>query len=117
MKVLIHGVHLSLTPELKEYTERRLQRSLERLIDNEAAELEVMLKDNNGPKGGEDKECSVTLRLPGSAGLHVTQTSADIRQSIDLAEDRLYNATERELGRKRQPAGHPVAKPATHMGR
>lgn len=117
MKVLIHGVHLNVTPELKAYVERRLARALERLVDNEAAELDVMLKDSNGPKGGEDKECSVTLRLPGSAGLHVTERTADIRLSIDRAEDRLFVAAEREREKKRRPSGHPVPKPATRLGR
>ena len=33
-------------------------------LDNEAAELDIAIVDNNGPKGGIDKECSVTLRMP-----------------------------------------------------
>jgi hypothetical protein len=44
------------------------------------------------------------------------EATADIRLSIDLAEDRLFVATEREMERKRRPSGHPIPKPATRVG-
>jgi putative sigma-54 modulation protein len=115
MKVVIHGVHLTLTDEMKAYVEKRLVHSLERFYDNEAAELSVHLVDVNGPKGGEDKECRVTVFMPGSAPLHLSERSDDIFKSIDLVEDRLIKATKRELDKKRQGAGHPMQKPAAHM--
>ena len=116
MKVIIRGVHLTLYDELKAYVEKRLARIIERFADDEAAELEVMLKDTNGPKGGVDKECSVTLRMPGSAAIHITETTEDIFQSIDLAEDRLVKAARREIDRKRLPSAHPMSHPASRIG-
>ena len=116
MKVIIRGVHLTLNDDLKAYVEKRLARVIERFADDEAAELEVMLKDINGPKGGVDKECSVTLRMPGSAGIHITETTEDIYQSIDLAEDRLVKAARREIDKKRLPTNHPLPHPASRIG-
>lgn len=115
MKVIVHGVHLALNDDLKAYVEKRLTRAVEKFADDEAAELEVMLKDINGPKGGRDKECSVTLRLPGSAGLHITETSEDIYAAIDLAQERLVKIAKREQEKKRSVAGHHVPKPAAHV--
>lgn len=115
MKLLIHGVHLTLNPELKAYVEKRLLQSIERFADDEAAELEVMLRDTNGTKGGEDKECSVTLRMPGSAGLHISETTSDIFQSIDLAQDRLVKAAKREMEKKRTVSGHRASNPASRF--
>ena len=112
MKVIIHGVHLSLSDELKGYVEKRLARPMERFADDPAAELTVMLKDSNGSKGGVDKECSVTFSMPGSAALHVTEIDAEIHQAIDLAEGRLVTAAKREMEKKRTVTGHPGAKPA-----
>lgn len=116
MKVIVHGVHLSLNEEMKAYVDKRLRQALEHFADDEAAELEVMLKDINGPKGGADKECSVTFRMPGSAGIHVSETSDDIYKSIDLAEDRLVKAAKREMQKKREISGHHVSKPAARLG-
>ena len=111
MKVIIRGVHLSLDPELRAYVEKRLARPMERFADDPSAELTVMLKDNNGSKGGLDKECSVTFSMPGSAALHVTESDAEIHQAVDLAEGRLVTAAKRELEKKRTVAGHPGPKP------
>ncbi len=116
MKVIVHGVHLTLNERMKDYVEKRLVRAMERFADDEAAELEVMLKDTNGPKKGKDMECSVTFRMPGSAGIHVAETTEDIFQSIDLCEDRLVKAAKREMDKKREISGHHVSKPAARLG-
>ncbi len=99
MKVNVRGVHLTLTDALKRHVEEHLVGPIERIYDSEAAEIEIHLRDVNGPKGGNDKECSVTVRVPHGASIHVTEVSDDIYKSIDLARDRVANSTKRLVER------------------
>lgn len=115
MRIVLKGVHMQLTPGLKGYVEEHLVERIERFYDDEAATLEIMLADTNGPKGGEDKECRVTMYLPGSSAIHVTEASANIYESIDFARDRLEKAIKRELEKKRQVTGHPTSNPAGRL--
>ncbi len=107
MKVLVKGVHVKLTKGLKEYVQEHLVEPIEHFYQDEAAEIEVHLCDNNGPKGGEDRECRVTIRMPGSAAIHVTEMSDSLHKSIDLARDRISRVAKREIEKKRRPASRP----------
>jgi len=115
MKLILKGVHLSLTERMKAYVQEHLVEAIERFYDDEAAELNVHLVDSNGPKGGTDKECRVTAFIPGSTPLHITEATDDIFQSIDFAKDRLVKALKREMERKRMTTGHPSLKPSAQF--
>lgn len=104
MKVLMRGVHLSLTDGLKAYVQEHLVSHIERLFDDEAAEIDISLADINGPKGGVDKECRVTVRLPGLSAIHVTETSETLHQAIDASRDRLEKTLKRTLEKRRDVA-------------
>ncbi len=97
MKVNVRGVHLELSDALKSHVQRHLVDPISRFYDDEAAELEIHLRDINGPKGGNDKECSVTFRIPRGQAMHVTEVSEDIYKSIDLARDRLEKSVRRQV--------------------
>jgi len=102
MKVLMRGVHLSLTDGLKTYVQEHLVDHIEKLCDDqEASEIDISLVDINGPKGGVDKECRVTVRLPGLSAIHVTEAAETLHGAIDLSRDRLENALKRTLERRR----------------
>ena len=100
MKLLLHGVHVTLTPALKEIVYEQLVRRLERVADDPAAQLEVHLCDTNGPKGGLDKECRVTLHLPNLPTLHMTERAEDLYKCIQRASDRLERMVKRLLERQ-----------------
>lgn len=102
MKVLLRGVHLDLTDALRAYVDEHLVSHIERFADDEAAEIDISLVDINGPKGGVDKECRVTVRLPGLSAVHVTETSDSLFPAIDAARDRLENALKRSRDRRRE---------------
>jgi len=104
MKVLLRGVHLSLSEGLKAYVQEHLVEPIERLYDDEASEIDISLVDNNGPKGGVDKDCRVTVRLPGLSAIHVTETAETLHQAIDAARDRLGNTVKRTLEKRRDLA-------------
>lgn len=97
MKVNLRGVHLELTDALKNHVQKHLVEPIEHFYDSEAAEIEIHLRDTNGPKGGQDMECSVTVRVPRSQSIHVTEVSDDIYKSVDLARDRVERAAKRTI--------------------
>ena len=107
MKVLMRGVHLSLSDGLKAYVQEHLVDHIEKLCDDqEASEIDISLVDINGPKGGIDKECRATVRLPGLSAIHVTETSETVYQAIDSTRDRLEKAVKRTLARRRDASNH-----------
>ena len=99
MKVNVRGVHLALTEAIKLHVQKHLVEPIERFYDSEAAELDVHLRDTNGPKGGRDKECSVTVRLPHGQTIHITEVSDDLFKSVDLARDRVEKSAKRLVER------------------
>lgn len=99
MKVNLRGVHIELTDAIKAHVQRHLIDPIETFFDSEAAEMEIHLRDNNGPKGGNDMECAVTVRIPRQQSIHVTETSDDLYKSIDLCRDRLETAVKRLIER------------------
>jgi ribosomal subunit interface protein len=103
MKVIVRGVHIDLTRGLKRYVFEHLVRPIERFYDSEAAEVDVHLCDTNGPKGGLDKECRVTVFMPRLPAIHITEASEDLYKCIDLARDRLERIAKKHLGKRRSP--------------
>lgn len=99
MKVYLRGVQLELTDAMKAHVQKHLVEPIEHFYDSEAAEMEVHLRDVNGPKGGRDMECSVSVRVPHGQTIHVTEVSDDIYKSIDLARDRVEKAAKRQIER------------------
>ena len=99
MKVNVRGVQLELTEAMKAHVQSHLVDPIEHFYDSEAAEIEIHLRDTNGPKGGNDMECSVSVRVPHGQTIHVTEVSDDIYKSIDLARDRVEKAAKRQIER------------------
>lgn len=111
MQVVMKGVHCQLSDQLKEHTQRHLVEPMERFFDSEAAWMEVHFVDNNGSKGGLDKECRVSLHIPGARTIHVDQASEDFYKALDLLRDRLENAMKREKEKMRDPGRSPELAP------
>ncbi|WP_257455433.1 ribosome hibernation-promoting factor, HPF/YfiA family [Archangium lipolyticum] len=102
MKVLMRGVHLDLTDSLRDYANQHLVEPIARYIDDEATEIEIAMVDINGPKGGVDQECRVTVRMPGFAGIHITETAETMFQAIDATRDRLEKTVKRTVEKRRE---------------
>jgi len=113
MKVIIQGKQLRLSRGLKSYAQQHVVGPLNRFYDNQAAELRVELGDRNGKKGGVDKECHLTLHMPGARTIQIEETTPDPYASMDAASDRLVRAAKKELERMRRPSRrhteHPLA--------
>src|SRR3954471_91421 len=111
MKVIIQGKQMRLSAGIKNYAHEHVVAQLERFYDNEAAELRVELGDARGSKGGLDKECHLTLRMPGARTIQIEESTQDPYASLDAAGDRLVRAAKKELGRMRRPKGRHKYRP------
>ena len=112
MKVLIQGKQMRVPDELKAYVHDRLVQAITRFYDDTAAELRVEFGDTNGPnKGGEDKECHLTFRMPGIGTVQIEEATQDSYASLDAAADRMIRACKREIDRVREAGRHTKYRP------
>ena len=102
---------MRLSAGIKNYAEEHVVSPLRRFYDNEAAELRVELGDARGSKGGLDKECHLTLRMPGARTIQIEESTQDPYASLDAAGDRLVRAAKKELSRMRRPKGRHKYRP------
>lgn len=89
--------HLEIPQDIKNYLQQKIAKFGKRLP--QTAFIEVVLSDEFGPKGGQDKEVDLTLTLPGEKQpFHFKERTEDFSQSIDLIEEKL----EREIVRYKE---------------
>lgn len=88
---------------LREHIVRRLQFKLNR-FDRQVSTVVVRMGDVNGPKGGVDKRCHVTVRGPALSPTTIEDLSPDAYVAVDLATERVGQAVARQLRRVRTVA-------------
>jgi len=88
---------------LRSVAENRLRFVLRRLAWR-IPKAKLLLSDLNGPKGGEDKQVQIELKLVGARPIVVTATSRDWRAAIDTALERATQKVVRVMRRARQVA-------------
>lgn len=101
MRVGIQGRHIELTAPLLAHVERRLRFALSR-FEQRIRQVAVQVTDLNGPRGGLDKQCRVTVTLSPSGKVMVGATDANLHAAVDRAADRLERSVTRQLERKRK---------------
>lgn len=87
-----------LTGALRAHVERRLRFALGS-ASARLHRLAVRLTDDNGPRGGLDKRCTLHASLPGERPVVVEQRDADLYAAIDRAADRFGRSVARRLAR------------------
>jgi transposase len=74
----------------------------------------VAFADENGPKGGVDIQCALTVRLPFRASVHVAHMGSSHRRAFDEAFAVFERQLERDIERgrelRRRPKKYYVAK-------
>ncbi len=108
MKVQVRLRGLDHSPSLVAYAMRRVHQHLSR-FGRQVSGVTVRLVDVNGPKGGADKRCQVTVAGPRLGAVHLTETHHDLFAGVDLALDRLAQVIGRNLERAREPRALRVA--------
>ncbi len=69
--------------------------------------VRVGFKDENGPKGGVDIRCALTVEVPRRGALHAADVAATPRRAFDLAFAALERRALREIDRARDGRRRP----------
>lgn len=99
MKLDIQFRGLQTSTALRHHAEHKLHASLSRFGQRVQA-VEVRIGDINGPKGGKDKYCRLTLQSP-LGTVSVCKGAEDPYAAVHLATERLERAMARKLDRAR----------------
>ena len=100
MEVCMVAKDFSLSPALKEHVERRVQVALSR-IRHKVSRIAIRLRDINGPRGGADKACQISVVMPGHPEVVVRAVQEDMYFAIDSAVKRAAHRAMRVMTRKR----------------
>ena len=87
--------------ELVEHAERRVHHHLSR-CGRQVTGVTVSLSDVNGPRGGNDKRCQVTVTGQLIGTLHLAETHEDARSGVDVALARLSHSVGRSVQHARE---------------
>lgn len=94
MTINITGHNVDLNDDLKNYAEEKVLKFVDMV--EEPAMCDIVLSNEFGPRGGEDKLVRITMTLPGEKNaLHVEAQTDDFFGSIDLAEEKLAREVEK----------------------
>lgn len=105
MKIAIHGHHLSLPADVSRFLRKHVTGPLARLYDSQAAELTVRFEDERSNRGGVDRECRLTFRMPRVRTLTVSSVQDDAYKALLDAASRLKRLIQREISKQRSPGG------------
>ncbi len=83
---------------LREYASHRLSLALRR-FENRIRRVLVRISDLNGPRGGVDSKCSITVDLVDGRRIFVDATTAWPYASVTRAISRLHEALRRKIDR------------------
>jgi ribosome-associated translation inhibitor RaiA len=98
MQILIHTNGLKMTDALDQYIHSRIGFALSR-FNGLIRKIVVSVVDENGPKGGVDKSCTVRIRTDQRSELIVKDTEADVYVAIGRALARSKQALTRHVKR------------------
>jgi putative sigma-54 modulation protein len=100
MKVTIRKSNLQWSAALAQYAQRRIENGLHR-IGGYVRTACVRLADINGPRGGNDKHCRVTVRLATGDEVVVNALDSCPYRAVDGAVNRLKRTVKKTLHRRR----------------
>jgi ribosome-associated translation inhibitor RaiA len=100
MKIDIRFRGFEVSQSLREYIVRRAHFAFRR-FGRGINSLTVRISDINGPKGGADKRCQVTIRGSGLGTVTLEDLSADAYSAVDMVFERAARVAGREIERTR----------------
>lgn len=100
MDVCLVAKDFAFTPSLKEHAERRLELALNQ-VRHSVSRIVIRLGDLNGPRGGRDKVCQVSVVMPGHPEVVIREVQEDMYYAIDSAIKRAAYRAMRVLTRRR----------------
>lgn len=106
MNVLIESSRSGESPNWRPMAEQRV-RSVLRRLQGQVQQARVSLRDINGPKGGVDKECQITLTTDGHGTLVIVSKGEHVHGALNHALQRAAHVLARVWQRKRRPDRKP----------
>lgn len=103
MAILIEGVQ---DPALRRLIERKLE-ALKTRLRRPPVHVRVGFTDENGPKGGVDTRCAITVEWPRRPALHAEDVAATPRHALDAAFEAVERLLLKELDRQREQRRRP----------
>lgn len=100
MRVEIRSRTATLDAEMREYIRRRVGFVFGRYA-GKIRSVHVRIEDENGPRGGVDLHCRVTVRGDGMGELHVEDQDQDLRTLVDRTVQRAGRSVARVVDRGR----------------
>lgn len=101
MNIYIHAHGFELTPAIEEHVRRRLQFACD-WARHAVSRITVKLSDENGPRGGLDKRCTIVVSASGLREVVIEDTRDDVYRAVDCAADRLARTLARKVARSRE---------------
>ena len=98
MDIGIHGQRVQISEAICLHTKNRLEGALRR-HQHRVSRANVVLRDINGPRGGEDKACEIVLELRPSGRVVVKDIGDDLYMTVSRAARRVKCIMARELRR------------------
>lgn len=86
---------------LAEYITRRTHQHLSR-FGHRISAVDARISDINGPRGGRDKRCQLTVHIPGLPTLQIEELHQSFIASVDAAVLRAARAVARTIERSRE---------------
>jgi len=104
MDIQIHSRNLDVTPRLRDYVEKKLNR-LDRYLPN-IIHVQVDLANEHHHQGGDRAIAQLTIRNERGAILRVEdKKQSDIFAAMDIVTDKMYQQITRYKGKRRRKAG------------
>jgi putative sigma-54 modulation protein len=100
MKITVRFPGLPPSDAVREFVEQQALFHLSR-FGRDVDAIEVRVRDVNGPRGGQDMECRVTVTGPRLGVVTITELSHDLYRSVGAAMTRVARALARSLERAR----------------
>jgi ribosome-associated translation inhibitor RaiA len=103
MAILIEGVQ---DRALRRLIERKLE-ALRARLPRPPVNVRVGFTDENGPKGGIDTRCAITVERPRRPPVHAEDVAPTPRQALEAAFEAVERRLLKDLGRQRERRRRP----------
>ncbi len=101
MQLEIRGVNYELDDELKDFIARRLRFALGRFAAR-VNQVSVLVSDVNGPRGGVDKRCRISVDLAPRGRVMIEGSGDEPFALVARSAKRVGRSVRRELDRRRR---------------
>ena len=98
MMIQINAGNVQVSEAIAAHREDEVNKAMRHFSDR-VTRVEAHLHDDNGPKSGLDKRCTLEVRLAGFDPLTVEELSADMYAAIQQASHKLERAVRHKLER------------------